>query len=299
MGYFSWWLHYHYDLFLFTKYPNIDQTRRRIFYKIFINLFIMSPSVLLILFVFEHFHIEGYYRNAGDITSMLIVGVSTNIIFETLFEVVYIIEKFKETLYEKEMLEQMNLQQEFDNLKGKVNPHFLFNCFNTLSSLISENKVQAEKFLDELSKVYRYLLRNNEDGMSTVESEMKFIQNYFQLMNTRHGDGIRLNMQIDKKYYPYIIPSLSVQLLVENAIKHNVISRQNPLSIEIFTTEGKQLVVNNNLNKKNQKEKSTKIGLQNIESKYKLMNQEGFQVVNGEKNFMVVLPMIWKPKKTS
>jgi LytS/YehU family sensor histidine kinase len=88
-----------------------------------------------------------------------------------------------------------------------------------------------------------------------------------------------------------------LQLLVENAVKHNVVSRQQPLAIEIFTTEGKQLVVNNNLNKKVQKEKSTRIGLHNIESKYKLMNQEGFQVVNGAKNFMVVLPMIWKPVK--
>jgi len=258
----------------------------------------MSPSVLVILFVFSYFHIAGYYAKPEDITSMLMVGFSTNIIFETLYEAVYIIEKYKDTILEREMLVQMNLQQEFDNLKGKVNPHFLFNCFNTLSSLISENKELAEKFLDELSKVYRYLLRNNEDGMSTVESEMKFIHSYFQLMRTRHGEGINMNMRIDKKYYSYLVPSLSLQLLVENAVKHNVVSRQSPLSIEIFTTEGKQLVVNNNLNKKIQKEKSTRIGLQNIESKYKLINHDGFQVVDGEKNFMVVLPMIWKPKKT-
>lgn len=296
IGCLMWWVRYQYDKFLFERYPHIEQTRHRIFYKILVNIFILSPSALIVLFVFDRFHIGNYYRVPGDATSMLIVGFSTNLILETFFEAIYSIEKFKDSLYEKEMLEQMNLRQEFDNLKGKVNPHFLFNCFNTLSSLISENKELAEKFLDELSKVYRYLLRNNEDGMSTVESEMKFIQNYFQLMNTRHGDGIRLSMQIDKKYHPYIIPSLSVQLLVENAIKHNVVSRQMPLSIEIFTTEGKQLVVNNNLNEKKHKEHSTSIGLHNIESKYKLMNQEGFQVVHGEKNFMVVLPMIWKAK---
>ena len=153
-------------------------------------------------------------------------------------------------------------------------------------------------FLDELSKVYRYLLRNNEDGLSTVENEMKFIESYFQLMNTRYGEGINANIRIDKKYFPYLVPSLSMQLLVENAIKHNVVSRESPLSIEIFTTEGRQLVVNNNLNKNNRKGNSTRIGLQNIESKYKLMKQDGFQVVNGEKNFMVVLPMIWNSKKT-
>ena len=297
IGYFSWRLHFQYDYFLQTKFPGIEHTRKRITYKLLINVLVMSPSVLVIIFVFSYLHIGGYIIRQGDIPNMLLVGLSVNIIFETLYEVVYIIDKYKETAYEKEMLEQMNLQQEFDNLKEKVNPHFLFNCFNTLSSLISENKEQAEKFLDELSKVYRYLLRNNEDGMSTVENEMKFIRSYFQLMHTRHGDALRMNMHIDKKYYPYLVPSLSLQLLVENAVKHNVVSKQAPLSIEIFTTEGKQMVVNNNLNRKIQKEKSTRIGLQNIESKYKLMNIDGFQVVDGEKNFMVVLPMIWKPKK--
>src|SRR6185312_3609924 len=286
IGCLMWWVRYQYDKFLFERYPHIEQTRHRVFYKILVNIFILSPSALLVLFVFDRFHIGGYYRVPGDATSMLIVGFSTNLILETFFEAIYSIEKFKDSLYEKEMLEQMNLRQEFDNLKGKVNPHFLFNCFNTLSSLISENKDLAEKFLDELSKVYRYLLRNNEDGMSTVESEMKFIHSYFQLMRTRHGDGININMHIDKKYYSYLVPSLSLQLLVENAVKHNVVSRQSPLSIEIFTTEGKQLVVNNNLNKKIQKEKSTRIGLQNIEAKYKLMDNDGFQVVDGEKNFM-------------
>jgi sensor histidine kinase YesM len=297
IGYASWRLHFQYDYFLQTKFPGIEHTKRRVSRKLLINIIIMSPSVLVILFVFNYFHIAGYSVKDGDISSMLLVGLSTNIIFETLYEVVYIIDKYKETILEREMLEQMNLQQEFDNLKEKVNPHFLFNCFNTLSSLITEDKEMAEKFLDELSKVYRYLLRNNEDGMSTLESEMKFIKSYFELISTRYGEGVQMNMQIDKKYYPYLVPSLSLQLLVENAVKHNVVSRQQPLAIEIFTTEGKQLVVNNNLNKKVQKEKSTRIGLHNIESKYKLMNQEGFQVVNGAKNFMVVLPMIWKPVK--
>lgn len=299
MGYGSWLMHYQYDHFLQTKFPGIEHTKKRVLYKLFINVLVMSPSVLLIIFVFHYFHIAGYIIQPGDITNMLLVGLSTNIVFETLYEAVYIIDKYKENTLEAELLEMMHLQQEFDNLKDKVNPHFLFNCFNTLSSLISENKSMAAKFLDELSKVYRYLLQNNEDGMSTVESEMKFIRSYFQLISTRYGDGVQLNMQIDKKYYPYLVPSLTLQLLVENAVKHNVVSKHTPLAIEIFTTEGKQLVVNNNLNRKIIKEKSTRIGLQNIESKYKLMNQDGFQVVDGEKYFMVVLPLLWKqPKNT-
>src|SRR6185369_12914348 len=156
---------------------------------------------------------------------------------------------------------------EFETLKSQVNPHFLFNCFNTLSSLISEEPGQAEKFLDELSKVYRYLLRNNESGLSTVKSEIQFIKSYFELLKTRHGNAIQFQIEIDKRYDNYLLPSLSLQLLVENAVKHNALSKDQPLLIEIFTIAGNKLAVNNNLQRKTQKVLSNKVGLQNIRLK--------------------------------
>jgi two-component system LytT family sensor kinase len=205
--------------------------------------------------------------------------------------------KYKETLSEKELIEQMSMEQEFENLKSQINPHFLFNCFNTLSSLIQEDKKEAENFLDELSKVYRYLLKSNESGVSTVEKELQFIQSYYKLLKTRYGSGLRMSIDIDKRYYSYLVPSLSLQLLVENAVKHNIVSRTQPLVIEILTAAGNKLVVNNNLQPKQLKKTSTRIGLNNIRSKYKLMKQEGFQVVEGESNFMVVLPLVWNDLK--
>lgn len=293
IGYFSWRAHALYDVLLRQRYSGLEATSKRILYKLAANLLIMTPSVMLILYVFHRFHIAGYQIQPGDLKNAYFTGLGVNIIFETLWEVIYIIDKYRESVSEKEYLEQMSLEQEFDHLKQKVNPHFLFNCFNTLSSLITEDKEKAEQFLDELSKVYRYLLRNNEDGMSTVENEIRFIESYFQLLKTRHGEGLQMHLQIDKRYYGYLLPSLSLQLVVENAVKHNIVSKTNPLSIEIFTTAANHLVVNNNLNRKQQKEKSTRIGLTNIKSKYQLIGQPGFQVVNGEKNFMVVLPLVW------
>jgi len=126
---------------------------------------------------------------------------------------------------------------------------------------------------------------------------MKFMHSYYRLLKTRYGEGLNMNIEIDKRYYPYLLPSLSLQLLVENAVKHNIVSKQQPLVLEIFTVAGNKLVVNNNLQKKQQKENSTHIGLNNIQSKYKLMKQSGFQVVEGEKNFMVVLPLVWNEPK--
>ena len=187
----------------------------------------------------------------------------------------------------------MNTEHAFENLKSQLNPHFLFNCFNTLSSLIQEDKTEAENFLDELSKVYRYLLKTNEDSISTVEKEMHFIESYYRLLKTRYGDGLHINFNIDKKFYSYLVPSLSLQLLVENAVKHNIVSKQHPLIMDIFTTAGNKLVVNNNLQKKQLNIKSTHIGLNNISAKYKLIKQNGFQIIEGKNNFMVILPMIW------
>src|SRR5690606_26812467 len=125
-----------------------------------------------------------------------IIGLCVNLIFETLYESDYVLTKFKESVVERKKLQESSLQQEFAALKGQVNPHFLFNCFNTLSSLIVEDKQKAEVFLNELSKVYRYLLRSNENGVSTVQNEVRFIDSYYQLLRTRHGDAVELNIEI-------------------------------------------------------------------------------------------------------
>ena len=293
IGYVSFMAHIQYIHLLQSKFPSLELTGKRILLKLLVNIVVMTPSILLIFYVFQAFRILGYRIQEGDIKYGYLVGLCTNLIFETLFEVVYIIDKYKETISEKEVLEQLQLQQEFDGLKQKVNPHFLFNCFNTLSSLISEDKDKAEIFLDELSKVYRYLIRNNEDGLSTLANEMKFIQSYFELLKTRHGDGVNLQMETDKKYAAYLLPSLSLQMLVENAVKHNSLSKSHPLTIEIFTTEGNKLVVNNNLQHRTVKAPSNKIGLENIKVKYDLLRLPGFQIIEDEKNFTVVLPLLW------
>jgi sensor histidine kinase YesM len=293
IGIVSWYLHIQYDHAIRRKFPSLKQTGKRILFKTFTNPLVMTPSVLLIFYLYDYFHILGYQLRTADLKWGYLIGLAINLLFDTLWEVLYLLEKYRESLSERELLEKMSMEHEFENLKGQVNPHFLFNCFNTLSSLIEEDKKEAEHFLDELSKVYRYLLRNNEEGISTVEKEVKFIQSYYELLRTRYGEGLQLSIEIDRRYYPYQLPTLSLQLLVENAVKHNIVSRQQPLVMEIFTTAGNKLVVNNNLQRKTMNKPSTRIGLSNIRAKYRLMKQEGFQVVEGENNFMVVLPLIW------
>lgn len=293
IGIVSWKIHVVISNFTKIKFPELAQTRIRILIMALCIVPFMSLSVTVIFFIYAWLGILNYQFSWEDFKMGLLVGFAVNIIFETLFEADYMLGKYKESLQEKETFQALSIAQEFDALKSQVNPHFLFNCFNTLSSLITEDKQQAETFLNELSKVYRYLLRNNEDGVSTVENEIKFIQSYFKLLQTRHGDGIKLNIQVDKRYYPYLLPSLSLQLLVENVVKHNIISRQDPLVIDIFTTAGNKLVINNNIRRRSTKVLSNKVGLENIRAKYLLLKQHGYQVMDDSKNFTVVLPLIW------
>jgi sensor histidine kinase YesM len=292
-GFVSWYLHIIVMHWLRLKFPEMKQTMLRLTILGIAHISMISATFVLLFYTYDLFHILGYKLDAGKLNIALYSGLALTMVATSLWESEYTFKQWKSSLAEKEKLEQLTIQQEFETLKSQVNPHFLFNCFNTLSSLISEDRKQAELFLNELSKVYRYLLRNNEDGLSTVKTEIKFIESYFNLLKTRHGDAVELKIEIDRKYEQYLLPSLSLQLLVENAVKHNVLSKNKPLVIEIFTTAGNKLVVNNNSQPRTIKGPSNKIGLENIRAKYELLNLQGFQVLADVKSFSVVLPLIW------
>jgi hypothetical protein len=292
-GFVSWYLHIFVMHWLRIKFPDIRQTGLRLTLLGLCHITLISATFILLFVGYDALHFLGYQLDRHGLTTALYSGVGLTMVATTMWEADYTLRKWKESATEKEKLEQLTIQHEFETLKSQVNPHFLFNCFNTLSSLISEDRRQAEVFLNELSKVYRYLLRNNEDGLSTLETEVRFIESYYQLLQTRHGEAVQLQVEIDRKYECYLLPSLSLQMLVENAVKHNVLSKNMPLAIDIFTTSGNMLVVSNNLQARTVKGPSNRIGLQNIKAKYDLLNQPGFQVLQDRKSFSVVLPLIW------
>jgi sensor histidine kinase YesM len=268
IGFVTWYLHIVSARVSENKYPDLDQSKKRILRKAVVQVLIMVPTIVILFFLYGKFHVAGYQLKYEHLFKALLLGLSVNLVFQTLYEGEYLLRKYKESVEENETIQQLSLAHEYDTLKSQVNPHFLFNCFNTLSSLITEDKQKAEVFLDELSKVYRYLLRSNEDGISTLENEIKFINSYYRLLRTRHGEAVQLNMQIDKRYEAYLLPSLSLQLLVENVVKHNALSKNKPLLIDIFTTAGNKLIVNNNLQRRAVKAPSNKLGLYNIKAKY-------------------------------
>lgn len=179
----------------------------------------------------------------------------------------------------------------FETLKNQLDPHFLFNSLNVLSSLIEENPKKAQEFTVALSKIYRYVLDQKDKNLISVEEELNFAKLYVSLLKMRFEDAIIINFQTDIDINDFRIVPLSLQLLLENAIKHNIISDQKPLQIDIFK-EDNYLVVQNSYQKKQTFEKSTGIGLQNIIQRYNLVSNLEINIQQTDKHYVVKLPLI-------
>jgi sensor histidine kinase YesM len=277
---------------LLNRFPKYSQTFKRIGLELLYFVLIMVVSITILFYGYDYMHLLGLRVRMQNYPAVLAIGAGTNLLATSLNEGAAIFEKWRKLVDEAENLKKENLQSQLEGLKGQVNPHFLFNSLNSLSSLISIDPDKAEKFLDEMSKVYRYLLRTNEDGLTTLESEMQFIQSYFHLLKTRYGDGLELQTIIDDRFYAHQLPPLTLQMLVENAVKHNMILKDSPLKILIMTTNSGRLVVSNNLQRKDRMVSSNKVGLTNIVNKYRLMKQEEISVRDDGKEFAVVVPLI-------
>ena len=275
-----------------NRYPKYSQTFKRIAIGLLIYMAIMIAAISIIFWGYDYMNFLGYHLNVNQYAWCLIIGIFCNILSTSLNEGAAFYDKWRKITDEAENLKKENLQSQLEGLKGQVNPHFLFNSLNSLSSLIVEDPEKAEKFLDEMSKVYRYLLRTNEDGLTTLESEMQFIQSYFHMLKTRYGDALCMETKIDEHYLNYQLPPLTLQMLVENAVKHNVILKNNPLTILIMTTNSGKLIVSNNLQRKGKMIASNKVGLNNIVNKYRLMKKEEISVRDDGKEFAVVVPLI-------
>jgi PAS domain S-box-containing protein len=191
-------------------------------------------------------------------------------------------------------LQKENLQSQFDVLKQQVNPHFLFNSLNVLTSLIRLEPALAEKFTEHLAKVYRYVLENKDNELVTLSTELDFLDAYLFLINIRFMDKIVVNFKIpDEKRNFRVIP-LAMQLLIENAIKHNSMSKKSPLVIDIFIDENNRLNVVNNLQEREAHMVSTGVGLKNIENRYRLLNNSVPVFEKTATHFRALIPLVFE-----
>ncbi|NEW80842.1 MAG: histidine kinase [Mariniphaga sp.] len=184
-----------------------------------------------------------------------------------------------------------NLQRQFDALKNQVSPHFLFNSLNSLKTLIREAPEVAQEYLNHLSSVLRYTLQANENKLVSLNDELLFVESYFFLIKLRFNKNISLFQNISNKLMEYRIPPLALQILIENAIKHNEISKRNPLEISVSTTDD-TLVVKNNINKKFSPETGTGLGLVNLSNQYRILAGKEVLIKNDGSNFVVEIPLL-------
>jgi LytS/YehU family sensor histidine kinase len=206
-------------------------------------------------------------------------------------EGIYSYHQWKETKLEAEQLSKEKLQTQLNGLLQQISPHFLFNSLNALSALINESPERAQKYLSDLSKVYRYLLRTNENELITLANELNFIDSYFHLLQTRFGQGVALATDISPENGSKLLPTLTLQLLVENAVKHNTVGKSRPLTIEIISHDD-YVIVRNNLQRKLIRVESGKVGLSNISEKYRLINKSTIEVKEEDGFFIVKVPLI-------
>ncbi|WP_407403938.1 histidine kinase [Chryseobacterium sp.] len=195
----------------------------------------------------------------------------------------------QEVVEQKIIAKSANAQ--FESLKNQLDPHFLFNSLNVLSALIDENPVQAQKFTASMSKVYRYVLEQKDKELVTVEEEIEFAKTYCDLLKTRFEDSVDFVFEIDERDYKRYVVPLSLQLILENCIKHNFATSARPLHIKIFTQK-EMLIVENNLQVREQFQESTGIGLSNIAQRFSLLSERAISIEKSEDTFAIKLPIL-------
>nr|WP_067058283.1 histidine kinase [Mucilaginibacter sp. L294] len=193
---------------------------------------------------------------------------------------------------ENEILEQAHLRAQLISLQQQISPHFLFNSLSTLKTIASDQP--TKNYIVQLAAVYRYVLNFNESYLTPLKDELTFIKSYLYIMNERFEDALLVDIKIPDEHLLFMIPPMSLQLLIENAIKHNTLSPEQPLHITILTDDSPALIVTNNLQLKKVAEDSTGTGLKNITERYKLLIHKPVQIINNGSYFSVNLPLLNK-----
>jgi LytS/YehU family sensor histidine kinase len=246
-------------------------------------------SAILVNIEIEHCTIRDVVHDFSIAIRPSLIGT---LIVVSIHEAVYFFQEWRKTILEAEQLKRENISSQFETLKSQVNPHFLFNSLNTLITLIPEDPQLAVSFVQKLSNVYRYVLQNKDKELVTLAEEMKVAEAYLFLLKTRFGENLRVNTDIPEDQLGKFIAPLTLQMLLENAIKHNVVSTEKPLHIHLYVEKDDVLVVKNNLQRKSSVPDSTQTGLANITQRYRLLCRRAVEVIVTASNFMVVLPLL-------
>jgi len=253
-----------------------------------ISFYTIPISALLLTgwyYIFAHGKVNWNTVYTTTLIIMLCVIFITHV-----YETVFLVRESETEMVKNEQLEKAKAQAELEALKNQIDPHFIFNSLNTLSHLIEDNPVKAKQFNDNMAEVFRYILQNKTKELVLLREEIFFLQDYFSLLKIRFGEAVQLNLDIpDDVFDHYLVPPISIQVLIENAIKHNEFSDKTPLIIDIILSE-EGLLVRNAIRKKILR-KSSGTGLYNLNERYKLLTDKSIEIKEG-REFIVNLPVL-------
>ncbi|ACT93476.1 sensor histidine kinase [Dyadobacter fermentans] len=288
----AWQLHTLIAMALAVKFPKPADTMRRIG----ASLLAFVPLTALVntgIFIFYQktgladgdFGMVNYFR-------VLVSGIGLNTLATFLHEGMSNFEKWKATLTETEQLKTEYAKSRLEGLKTQVNPHFLFNSINTLSSLIGEDPEKAETFLDEMCKVYRYLLKTDEGEFVSLQTELQFLHSWFYILKIRYGHAVRFDMDVDNESLEKRIPPLTLQLLIEHVLNRNMISKMKPLHINISVTNAGWLALQHTVASKITADaQQDDAGLENVINKFRLLELSPMRIARHDDWQVIEIPL--------
>lgn len=205
---------------------------------------------------------------------------------------VFFFKNWRQAAIHQEELKRAQLTLQFQTLKNQIKPHFLFNSLNSLVSLINTDPDKATQFVHKLSDVYRYVLEQSENELVNVSEEIKFLEDYIYLQKIRFGNNLEVSINLDLSEKCFVIP-LSLQMILENAIKHNMVSKEYPLTIDIFSSKENQIVIKNNLHVKDNIENSLGIGIENLKKRIAFFTDKTLVIDESPEEFIVKVPLLY------
>jgi two-component system, LytTR family, sensor kinase len=233
-----------------------------------------------------------------DLIKLGVLLLASLIIYEIFYGWFYSYRHYVQNQIESLKLDRLQLELQIESLKSQISPHFLFNCLNTISSLIYKDTRLAEEFIRRMADTFQYVLKNQMRKTVTLREELDFVKSYYYLLQVRFENNLKLEINLPKSLLDTFIPPLTLQMLMENSVKHNVISKEQPLLVYLSARDNTHLIVTNSKTKANSNASGFQVGLEAIHKRYAFFSQEKINVINGEK-FTVQLPVIKKAEGLS
>ena len=286
------WQGNRYLLFSLRSYFDwFNQPLRKIGALIVAVTFFTVPTSTLMLIGWYKLFKNGQVNWEVVTTSTLIIMIC--VLFIThVYETVFLVKDSESEMVRNEQLERAKAEAELQALKNQIDPHFMFNSLNTISYLIDENPVKAKEFNEHLADVYRYILQNKRHNLVMVQEELLFLRDYFSLQEIRYGAAVVLEIDIPEQILTdYMMPPISLQILAENAFKHNEFSANSPLRITV-TYQNEKLAVENKIARKTAGKNSSKVGLTNLQQRYLLTTEKSIEIFENGTSFLVHLPLL-------